>query len=309
MRPGLPLLLFGQETDRRVSNGPADIHLMKEAAMPRIGPHIDPPLADIPGLLTRSGYNTFQTTLRDPLRLSKDGIPDAADQESFRAACAATGPLWGIVHASLLTNLASPDPRIRNSSASALVADATLADALGLAGVCFHGGYQKGHAGREAALEALVYKLGGVLGRLPAGARVLLENSCEGTELGQTIAELGQVVTTLDADPTKLGLVLDTCHLHVAGFDLAALDAPERLADEMEAAGLAPYLTALHLNDAREACGSHRDRHAVPGDGTIGEGLRRLRAHPLFAPIPCILEISRSEVPQAIAFLEAISDS
>lgn len=272
--------------------------------MTLIGPHIDPPLADIPALLTSSGYTTFQTTLRAPLHLSKDGIPDAADQERFRAACAAAAPLWGIAHASLLTNPASPDPRIRNSSASALVADAVLAAALGLAGVCFHGGYQKGHSPREAALEALAYKLNDVLGRLPAGARVLLENSCEGTELCQTIPELGQVIAALDTDPTKLGIVLDTCHLHVAGFDLAAPGAPERLSDEIEAAGLTAYFTALHLNDAREACGSHRDRHAVPGEGTIGEGLRLLRAHPLFAPLPAILEIARSEVPQAIAFLE-----
>jgi deoxyribonuclease-4 len=272
--------------------------------MTLIGPHIDPPLAAIPALLTRSGYTTFQTTLRDPVRLSKDGIPDVFDQENFRAGCATGGPFWGIAHASLLTNLASTDPRIRNSSASALVGDATLAGSLGLAGVCFHGGYQKGHDSRDAALDALAYKLNDVLGRLPSGARVLLENSCEGTELGQTIAELGKVVAALEADPTKLGLVLDTCHLHVAGFDLAAADAAERLADEIAAAGLAPYLTALHLNDARAECGSHRDRHAVPGDGTIGEGLRRLRAHPLFAPVPCILEIARSEVPQGIAFLE-----
>ena len=273
--------------------------------MTLIGPHIDPPLADIPALLTGSGYTTFQTTLRDPLRLSKEGVPDAADQEGFRtASAAAPNPLWGIAHASLLTNPASPDPRIRNSSASALVADATLAATLGLAGVCFHGGYQKGHSTREAALDALAYKLKDVLARLPPGARVLLENSCEGTELCQTVLELGQVVAALGTDPNSLGLVLDTCHLHVAGFDLAAPNAPERLADDIEAAGLSLYLVALHLNDAREECGSHRDRHAVPGTGTIGEGLRRLRAHPLFAPLPCILEISRSEVPQALAFLE-----
>jgi deoxyribonuclease-4 len=301
-RPDFPTQ---QERHRRASNGPIEIILVKEAIMTLIGPHIDPPLAAIPGLLTQSGYTTFQTTLRDPLRLSKDGIPDPTDQELFRSACAVVGPFWGIAHASLLTNPASPDPRIRNSSASALVADATLAAALGLAGVCFHGGYQKGHSDREAALDALAYKLDGVLGKLPTGARVLLENSCEGTELGQTIAELGQIVAALHADPAKLGLVIDTCHLHVAGFDLSAPDAPERLAAEMEAAGMTPYLTALHLNDAREACGSHRDRHAIPGQGTIGEGLRRLRAHPLFGPLPAILEIARSEVPQAIAFLES----
>jgi len=272
--------------------------------MTLIGPHIDPPLAEIPALLTSSGYTTFQTTLRDPVRLSKDGIPDAADQEQFRSACAAAGPFWGIAHASLLTNPASTDPRVRNSSASALVGDATLAATLGLAGVCFHGGYQKGHPSPQAALDALVYKLDQVLEKLPAGARILLENSCEGAELCQTIADLGYVVAALDPDPAKMGLVLDTCHLHVAGFDLAAPDAPERLADQIEAAGLSPFLTTLHLNDAREACGSHRDRHAVPGAGTIGEGLRRLRTHPLFSQLPCILEIARSDVPHAIAFLE-----
>ncbi len=271
--------------------------------MTLIGPHIDPPLRDIPELLTRHGYRTFQTTLRDPLRLSKLGIPSEEDQTAYRAGAALEGPFWGMAHSSLLTNIASPDPRIRNGSAVALIADATLAASLGLAGACFHGGYQKGHATREAAVEALIYKLKDVLGRLPSGAKVLLENSCEGTELGQTIEELGFIISNVDADPQKIGLILDTCHLHVAGFDLAAPNAPERLVAELDAAGLTPLLTALHLNDAREACGSHRDRHAPPGQGTIGQGLRRLIAIPPFNTLPAILEISEVDVPNAIEYL------
>jgi len=104
--------------------------------------HIDPPLAAIPDLLHRDGVDAFQTTLRNPQRFGKDGIPDADDQIAFRAA--AQG-LWGIAHGSLLINLASPDGRIRNSSASSLVGDLQLAAQLGLAGVCFHVGYAKGH--------------------------------------------------------------------------------------------------------------------------------------------------------------------
>jgi deoxyribonuclease-4 len=271
--------------------------------MGRIGPHIDPPLALIPPLLAERRLHVFQTTLRDPRRLSKDGIPNAEDQAAFRAGAQTVEGLWGIVHASMLTSLGSPDPRIRNGSASALVSDANLAAALGLAGVCFHVGYQKGHDSREAALDAVAYKLDSVLSRLEPGARVLLENGCEGTELGQTVEEIGKVVSAVAADPARLGVVLDTCHLHVAGFDLTAPDAPKRLAEQIEAAGLVPFLTALHLNDAQSPCGSHRDRHAIPGQGTIGEGLRRLRAHPLFAPLPAILEISLADVAQGIAFL------
>lgn len=272
--------------------------------MPNIGPHIDPPLAAIPPILAATNWTCFQTTLRDPRRLSKDGVPDAEDQAAFLAGRCAVPGMWGIVHASMLTSLGSPDPRIRNGSAGALVADANLAAALGLQGVCFHIGYAKGHESQQKALDAVAYKLRDVLSRLNPGARVLLENGCEGTELGQTVEEIGVVVRAVDGDPATLGVVLDSCHLHVSGFDLSAPGAPERLADQIEAAALTPFLTALHLNDAREPCGSKRDRHAIPGQGTIGEGLRRLRAHPMFAALPAILEINPDDVPEGIAFME-----
>ena len=273
--------------------------------MPHFGYHFDPPLADIPARLATHHATTFQTVLRDPMRLSKIGIPDDADQEAYRAtAQVGSESLWGMVHASLITNLASPDVRIRHGSINALVADANLAATLGLAGVCFHGGYQKGHATRQEALDALAVKLSDVLTKLKPGASVWLENGCEGTELGQTIEEIGQVFRAVQGDPTQLGFVLDTCHLHVAGFDLAAPDAPQRLADALDAAGLTPHFRALHLNDAREECGSHRDRHAIPGQGTINRGLLRLCAHPLFAPLPAILELGTSDAAAGIAYLQ-----
>lgn len=269
--------------------------------MPIFGPHIDPPLALIPPILERRGLSAFQTTLRDPRRLSKDGVPDIEDQEAFVRY--GNGRFWGIAHASMLTSLGSPDPRIRNGSAGALVSDANLAASLGMAGVCFHVGYAKGHASQDAALDAVIYKLTDVAGRLKPGARVFLENGCEGTELGQTIAEVGRVANGVDAEPARLGLVLDTCHLHVAGFDLCDPGAPEALAEQIERAGLTPRLAALHLNDAKAPCGSHRDRHATPGQGTIGEGLLRLVAHPMFAPLPCILEVGLEDAEKGIGYL------
>jgi apurinic endonuclease APN1 len=279
--------------------------------MPRFGFHIDPPLAAIPGALADLGAITFQTTLRDPRRLSKDGVPDAADQAAYLEAAVRPGtPLWGMVHASMLISLGSPDPRIRNGSASALAADANLAATLGMAGVCFHVGYQKGHPTRDAALAAVARKLGEVLLKLQPGAQVWLENGCEGTELGQTVEEIGNVIATVveaGGDPSRLGVVLDTCHLHVAGFDMAAPEAPERLAEAIERAGIASYLRALHLNDAQAPCGSHRDRHAAPGEGTIGAGLRAICAHPLFAPLPAILEIGLEDALRGIEYLQAES--
>lgn len=269
------------------------------------GPHIDPPLASIPNTLIQGGWSAFQTTLRDPKRLSKEGVPDSFDQELFVSGATGVSGLWGMAHSSMLTSLGSPDPRIRNGSAGALVSDANVALSLGLAGVCFHVGYQKGHDSRTAALDAVVYKLNDVVSKLKPGAMVWLENGCEGTELGQSVDEIGYVLQGLGASPGVVGVVLDTCHLHVAGFDLAAEGAPDRLAEQITAAGVAPYLRAIHLNDAREPCGSHRDRHAAPGKGTIGSGLRELSLHPMFSGLPAIMEISISEVPQAIEFMIA----
>lgn len=271
--------------------------------MTQLGPHIEPPLARIPGMLAERGLHVFQTTLRDTMRLSKEGIPEADDQEAFRSEAKSVPGLWGIAHASMITNLAAPDNRIRHGSAGALVNDANLAAELGLAGVCFHVGYQKGHPTTQAALDAVARSLGKLLPRLKPGARVLLENGCEGTELGQNIAEIAAVIHAAGVGPEQVGVVLDTCHLHVSGCDLAAPDAPERLAGEITSSGLEAYMTALHLNDAREPCGSHRDRHAIPGQGTIGGGLTALLAHPLFARLPAILELSLGDAEQGIAFL------
>jgi deoxyribonuclease-4 len=265
--------------------------------------HIDPPLAAIPEALRAAGVDAFQTTLRNPQRFGKEGIPDAADQAAFRAA--AHG-LWGIVHGTLLVNLASPEGRIRNASASSLVGDLQLAAQLGLAGVCFHIGYAKGHPDIDTALDAAARKLGQVLASMPTGACAVIENSCEGTELGKTVAEIGRLVRSIDAPRERLAVLIDTCHLHAAGFDLTGADAGQRLADALDAEGILDRLIAFHLNDSQGPCGCKRDRHAVPGEGTIRDGLLSVVHHPAFAGLPMILELAVDDARRGIAYLSSV---
>jgi deoxyribonuclease IV len=262
--------------------------------------HIDPPLAAIPEMLRQDGIDAFQTTLRNPQRFGKDGIPDDADQAAFRAGGRG---LWGIAHATLLVNLASPDGRIRNASASSLTGDLQLAARLGLAGVCFHVGYAKGHPDLDTALEAAARKLAQVVAAMPAGACAVIENSCEGSELGKEIAEIGRLVRTIAAPRERLAVLIDTCHLHAAGFDLSGADAGNRLADALAAEGLLDRLVAFHLNDSQGACGCKRDRHAVPGEGTIGPGLLSVVNHPAFANLPMILELAVDDARRGIEYL------
>ena len=208
-----------------------------------------------------------------------------------------------MAHGSLLINLASPEGRIRNSSVSSLLADLKVAAEIGLQAVCFHVGYAKGHPSADAALLLAARKLGELVEKMPEGPRLLIENSCEGSELGQTVAEVARLVRDVAVPPDRLGLLIDTCHLHAAGFDLSADDAGDRLADALVAEGMLERLSAFHLNDCQLPCGAHRDRHAAPGTGTIGMGIVSVATHPAFAALPGVLELSIDEARAGLAFL------
>ena len=50
-------------------------------------------------------------------------------------------------------------------------------------------------------------------------------------------------------------------------------------------------LRAIHLNDSQNARGSHKDRHARIGEGTLGqETFRRIINHPALRNLPFVLE-------------------
>jgi len=271
------------------------------AAM-RVGLSIDPPLAAIPGVLADEGVDVFQTVVRDPGRFGNTGVPEAADRAALIEGLRGRG-VWGVAHGSLLVNLASPEGRIRNSSVSSLLADLKVAAEIGLAGVCFHIGYAKGHPSADAALTLATRKLGELIERMPAGPRLYIENSCEGSELGQTVAELARLIRDVGAPPERLGLLIDTCHLHAAGFDLSGDDAGERLADALDTEHVLDRVAAFHLNDCQLPCGAHRDRHAVPGEGTLGTGVVSVAKHSAFATLPGVLEVSVEDARRGLAFL------
>jgi deoxyribonuclease-4 len=268
----------------------------------RVGLSVDPPLAAIPALLREEGVEVYQTVLRDPGRFGNYGVPEPADRAALVEGLRGRG-VWGVAHGSLLVNLASPEGRIRNSSVSSLLADLKVAAEVGLDAVCFHVGYAKGHPSADAALTLATRKLGELIGRMPDGPRLLLENSCEGSELGQTIEELARLVRDVGAPPERFGLLLDTCHLHAAGFDLTGADAGERLAGALADEDVLDRVVAFHLNDSQLPCGAHRDRHAVPGAGTIGMGVVAVAIHPAFAALPGVLEVAVEDARQGLAFL------
>jgi deoxyribonuclease-4 len=132
--------------------------------------------------------------------------------------------------------------------------------------------------------------------------KLLVENSAgAGTTFGKNAEEVGLILKALPEELRKrAGYGLDTCHLFVSGYDLKSSAASlKRVLDDFEeAAGEPPSF--FHLNDSVGALGSNRDRHALIGEGEIGEEpFGWLLADPRSRGIPLVLETPQINVDVA----------
>ncbi|MBS5233882.1 MAG: deoxyribonuclease IV, partial [Collinsella sp.] len=102
---------------------------------------------------------------------------------------------------------------------------------------------------------------------------VLLETmSGKGTEVGRSFEELALIIEGVAGKrpelSAKLGVCLDTCHVNDAGYDIVHdLDG---VLDEFDRVVGIERLRAVHINDSKNPCGAHKDRHECIGKGYLG---------------------------------------
>ncbi len=117
---------------------------------------------------------------------------------------------------------------------------------------------------------------------------ILLETMAgKGTELGITIDEIVTILEGINLKE-KVGVCLDTCHLHDSGIDVQKFD--DYLKEFDEKIGL-HKIGCVHVNDSKNVLGSHKDRHENIGFGLIGfDALLHVIYHEKLACVPKILE-------------------
>lgn len=194
-----------------------------------------------------------------------------------------------IGHASYLVNLASPDPQLRRKSVAAAAAAIRRGIALGSDRFIIPAGYHKGIG--EAKARRLMGRELRALAEAAGGVRLLLENTAgAGSGMNWRFEDMAAALSEA-GDEWKLGICLDTCHMHAAGYDLSGEEKVQQvLALFDRAVGLA-RLGAMHLNDAKYPAGSRRDAHTHIGKGTIGgAGFHALVADPRLAEVPGVIE-------------------
>ena len=238
------------------------------------------------------GANTFAFFTRNP-RGRGFRKPDAADLEKLGNFLAQNHFAPLVAHAPYTLNLCSDRPEVRAYAEQTMREDLELLEAIPGNYYNIHPGCHM-RKGAETGIREIAEGLNRIL-PVTSGTVLLLETMAgKGSELGGSFDEL-KAILDLTASfsgediSRKLGVCLDTCHVWDAGYDIQA-DPDGVLAEFDEIIGL-EKLCAVHLNDSKNTCGSHKDRHEQLGKGMIGaDTLRGIVRHPLLQNRPFILE-------------------
>ena len=142
--------------------------------------------------------------------------------------------------------------------------------------------------GAERGIELIAEHLNAIL-RPDLKTLVLLETMAgKGSEVGRTFEELRAIIDRVELSD-KLGVCLDTCHVHDGGYDI--VNRLDWVLEQFDKVIGLKRLHAIHLNDSKNPLASHKDRHEVIGAGFIGlEALVRVVNHPALKDLPFYLE-------------------
>ena len=232
------------------------------------------------------GGNTFAFFTRNP-RGGKTKEITAEDAGALRKLLNknAFGPL--VAHGSYTMNLCSAKPETRQNGFEMLAQDLQRMELIPGNLYNFHPGAHTGQ-GTETGIKQIAEALNQLL-KPEMNTTVLLETMAgKGSEVGGTFEELAEIIARVECRE-KLGVCFDTCHTWDAGYDLVN-DFDGVLKHFDDVIGL-NRLKAIHFNDSKNPCGSHKDRHEKLGQGFIGmEAMKRIAQHPLLQGLPFILE-------------------
>jgi deoxyribonuclease IV len=214
---------------------------------------------------------------------------DDCERDAFRAALALTGVEATIAHDSYLINLASPDEALRRKSTESFVCELQRCASLGLTYLVSHPGNYMDD--RESGIARNADAIAESLARAPGDTVLCLETTAgSGTSLGATFDELARIIERVpDPYRSRIGVCVDTCHIHSAGYDL--VDGYEDVWKKFDDALGWQRLRVMHLNDSKTPFASRRDRHALIGFGSLGEEpFRRIMTDSRLSRVPKVLE-------------------
>ena len=192
-----------------------------------------------------------------------------------------------VCHAPYIVNLGNAsDPDKYNFSKEFIKKELQRCDEMGITKMVLHPGNAIGITPEEG-IKNIANALNDILDGTTKCLILLETMAGKGTECGRTTEELASIINQVN-NKEQLGVCIDTCHLNDGGYNIANFD---KYLDEFDSLIGIDKIKCIHINDSKNEQGSHKDRHANFGLGTLGfETLINVIYNERLKTIPKILE-------------------
>lgn len=171
-----------------------------------------------------------------------------------------------VCHAPYIVNLANnKDKEKYKFSIDFLKEEVIRCHTLGITKLVVHPGSAL-DIDRSEALKNIIYALNIILDDDNDVIMALETMAGKGSELGVNLDELATIIDGVEKKEF-IGVCLDTCHLNDSGVDISKFS---EYLDELDKCLGIDKVKVVHVNDSKNAIGSHKDRHEIIGYGTIG---------------------------------------
>lgn len=236
--------------------------------------------------------SVFQFFTRNP-RGAKSKALDLDDIKKYEEFAKENGLGMLLAHAPYTMNPCSADEGIRELAKTMMLDDLEKLEHLSQVQYNFHPGSHV-KQGVDIGIDFISDMLNEVL-KVEGKTPILLEAMAgKGTEIGRNFTELHTIIEKTGNHP-RMGVCLDTCHVHDGGYDI--VNNLDGVLEEFDQIIGLDRLKAIHLNDSKNICDSHKDRHEQIGKGEIGlDAIKSIINHPKLRHLPFYLETPHEDL-------------
>lgn len=193
-----------------------------------------------------------------------------------------------IVHSPLVGNISNTnlDQKIFNFTVQSYIYDVKKMFEAGIKYYNFHPGSSPN---RKEGIEKCAEGINKIIKETSETNVVLCIETMmkKGNYIGINFEEIKNIIEKVE-NKDRVGVVIDTCHIWDAGYDLNDVD---NVLEEFNKIIGIKYLKGVHVNDSKNDLGSNKDRHENIGKGKIGlENLKKFINHKYIVNLPKVLE-------------------
>lgn len=171
-----------------------------------------------------------------------------------------------IVHAPYIINLCSEKIETRQLAINFLKKELVRTQAFNAKYLVLHPGSRLSQP-LDVGINQIIDGLNECFKEVDNNVIICLETMAgKGSEVGRTFEEIIKIINGIKSK-NRIGVCLDTCHIHDAGYKLDDFD---RILDDFDKIIGLNYLKVIHLNDSKNEINSNKDRHENIGYGKIG---------------------------------------